>query len=166
LKRYFALLEAVFLVNRVPAWSANLGKRLVRSPKLYLLDTGLACHLQGFDSTSWNDPTARRGPLLENFVFTELDKQLGWNAPGVTIHHYRSHHGDEVDFLLEDRRGRVAGVEVKATTTLSAADAAPLKKLAEELGSRFVRGVILHTGGESVPFARNVHGLPVSALWA
>jgi predicted AAA+ superfamily ATPase len=108
LKRYFALLEAVSLVHRVPAWSANLGKRLVRTSKLYLLDAGLACHLQGLTAESWEDANTRRGPLLENFVFSELVKQLGWARTRAKLHHFRSHGGDEVDFLLEDARGRVA----------------------------------------------------------
>lgn len=165
LKRYFTLLEAVFLVQRVPAWSANLGKRLVRTPKLYLLDTGLACHLQGFTAESWEDANTRRGPLLENFVFSELDKQLGWARTRATLHHYRSHGGDEVDFLLEDARGRIAAIEVKASASVSTSDVAPIRKLSAELGERFVRGVVLYAGREVVPFARNVHALPLSALW-
>lgn len=165
LKRYFALFEAVFLLQRVPAWSANLGKRLVRSPKLFVLDSGLACHLQGVDSAAWNEPATRRGALLENFVFGELDKQLGWSTTRASLHHYRSHSGDEVDFVLEDRKGRVVGVEVKASATLAASDAAPLKKLAGELRARFVRGVVLYTGDETIPFDRHIHALPLSALW-
>jgi len=165
LKRYFALIETVFLVQRVPAWSANLGKRLVRSPKLYLLDTGLACHLQGMTTDTWKQSGARRGPLLENFVFAELDKQLGWSRTRARIHHYRTHGGEEVDFLLEDSRGRIVAVEVKASSSLAGSDVAPITRLASELGPRFVRGVALYTGSEIVPFARNVHALPVSALW-
>jgi predicted AAA+ superfamily ATPase len=166
LKRYFALLEAVFLVQRVPAWSANLGKRLVRTSKLYLLDTGLACHLQGLTAESWEDPNTRRGPLLENFVFSELDKQLGWARTRAKLHHYRTHSGDEVDFLLEDASGRIAAIEVKASRSVSTSDVAPIRKLSAELGERFVRGVVLYAGREVVPFARNVHALPMAALWS
>jgi len=165
LKRYFALLEAVFLVHRLPAWHANLGKRLVRSPKLYLLDGGLACHLQGVDAASWSEPTTRRGALLESFVFGELDRQLGWSTVRATLHHYRSHGGDEVDFLLEDRKGRIVGIEVRASATPRADDAASLRKLASELGERFVRGVLLTTGNEIVPYDARVHALPVASLW-
>lgn len=166
LKRHFALLEAVFLVHRLPAWHANLGKRLVRSPKVFLHDSGLACHLQGVDATAWNDPTTRRGALLENFVFGELERQIGWSSVRTTLHHYRSHAGDEVDFLLEDTKGRVVGVEVKATATPGSADVEPLRKLAAELGARFVRGVVLTTGSESVSFDARIHALPISALWS
>lgn len=165
LKRYFALLEAVFLVQRVPAWSTNLGKRFTRSPKLFLLDSGLAAHLQGVDAGSWKEPATRRGALLENFVFGELEKQLGWSTVRAQLYHFRSHAGEEVDFVLEDPKGRVVGVEVKASATLSSSDAAPLKKLSKELGARFVRGVVLYSGDAVVPFDKNVHGVPVSALW-
>ena len=157
---------AVFLVHRLPAWSTNLGKRFTRSPKLFLLDSGLAAHLQGVDASAWREPATRRGPLLENFVFCELEKQLGWSRTRARLHHFRSHAGEEVDFILEDRKGRVVGIEVKASATLSAADAAPLRKLAGELGDRFVRGVVLYPGSESIPFDRRLHALPVSALWS
>lgn len=166
LKRYFALIEAVFLVQRVPAWSTNLGKRLVRSPKLFMLDTGLGCHLQGVTADAWSEPSTRRGALLENFVFSELDKQLGWSRTHAKLYHYRSHAGDEVDFLLEDSRGRVVAIEVKASATVSTSDVASMRKLAGELGERFVRGVTLYVGSQSVPFAANIHALPVSALWS
>ncbi|MFN0207098.1 MAG: ATP-binding protein [Planctomycetota bacterium] len=165
LKRYFALLEAVFLVQRVPAWSSNLGKRIVRSPKIFFFDSGLAAHLQGINIKAWNEPATRRGQLLENFVFGELEKQLGWSETRANLYHYRSHAGDEVDFILEDRKGRIVGIEVKASATPGAADA-PLKKLATEIGKRFVRGIILYTGREMIPFDRNIHALPVEALWA
>jgi predicted AAA+ superfamily ATPase len=166
LKRYFALLEAVFLVHRLPAWHANLGKRLVRSPKIFLHDSGLACHLQGVDAAAWDDPTTRRGALLENFVFGELERQLGWSSVRSTLHHYRSHSGDEVDFLLEDTKGRVVGIEVKAGATPGSPDVAPLRKLAGELGARFARGVLLTQGSESVSFDARIHALPISALWS
>ena len=166
LRRYFALLEAVFLIHRLPAWSTNLGKRLARSPKLHFLDTGLAAHLQGVDAHSWNEPATRRGALLENFVFSELEKQLGWNSVRARLFHYRSHSGEEIDLILEDPRGRIVGIEVKASNTISASDAAPLRKLAGELGDRFVRGVVLYCGSGVVPFDRHVHALPISALWS
>lgn len=165
LKRYVALLEAVYLVHRLPAWSANLGKRFARSPKLFLLDSGLAAHLQGIDVSGWREPATRRGSLLENFVFGEIDKLLGWSRVRARLFHFRTHGGEEIDFLLEDASGRVVGIEVKASATLSAADASPLRRLARELGDRFVRGVVLYLGSEEIPFDRHVHALPVSALW-
>jgi predicted AAA+ superfamily ATPase len=166
LKRYVALLEAVYLVHRLPAWSANLGKRFTRSPKLFLFDSGLAANLQGVDASGWRDPATRRGPLLENFVFGELEKQLGWSRVRARLLHFRTHGGEEIDFLLEDPQGRVVGVEVKASATLSASDAAPLRQLARELGDRFVRGVLLYVGSEVIPCDHHVHALPVSAMWS
>lgn len=165
LKRYFALLEAVFMVHHLPAWSTNLGKRVVRSPKVYFLDTGLASHLQGVDEQSWSEETTRRGALLENFVFTELDRQLGWNRTRARLYHFRTHSGDEIDFVLEDPKGRVVAIEVKATASLSASDVEPMRRFAEALGRRFVRGIVLYTGSEVVPFQQRIHALPVAALW-
>ncbi|MBL8858720.1 MAG: ATP-binding protein [Planctomycetes bacterium] len=166
LKRYFTLLEAVFLLHRLPAWHANLGKRLVRSPKVFLHDSGLACHLQGVDASSWNDPATRRGPLLETFALGELERQSGWSRLRTTLHHYRSHAGEEVDFVLEDSQGRIVCVEIKAAATPKSEDVAAMRKLAAELGPRCVRCVLLTTGSGAISYDARVHALPISALWS
>ncbi len=166
LKRYVAVLEATFLVERLPAWSNNLGKRLTKSPKVFVADTGLLGHLLGH--TIGQSSRARpelAGPLLESFVTQELGRQATW-APGHhRLYHFRTHEGHEVDVVLEDRAGRVVAVEVKAAATVAAEDFRGLKLLAAALGERFVRGVVLYLGRETVPFAANLHALPLPALW-
>lgn len=165
LRRYLALLEGVYLVSRVPAWSSNLGKRLVKSPKLYFGDTGLAAHLVGADLDEAPTLPEPRGALLENFVWNELDKEASWSRTRPRIHHYRSHGGAEVDFVLEDARGRCVGVEVKASSRVAKSDFRWLDGLQSELGERWVRSVLLHTGTETLPFGPASVALPVSALW-
>ena len=118
LKRYVGLLEATFLIQMLPAWFTNIGKRLVKSPKLLLNDTGLLVHLLGADADRLrNDPTLG-GSIVENFVAMELLKQRGWSKLQPNIFHFRTHNGDEVDVVLEDRSGRIVGVEIKATATV------------------------------------------------
>jgi predicted AAA+ superfamily ATPase len=165
LKRYMGLLEATFLIHLLPAWSVNIGKRLVKAPKLLLNDTGLLLHLLGAADRLATD-TMLGGPVLENFVALELFKQQGWSRLRPEIHHFRTHSGDEVDLVLEDGEGRVVGVEVKASGTVTAGDFKGLRVLAEAAGARFVRGIVLYTGDTPVPFAKNLMALPVTTLWA
>jgi hypothetical protein len=166
LTRYLALLEAVFLVYRLPAWSANLGKRLVKAPKLHLVDAGLACHLIGADTGRLNEDRGLLGRILETFVVGELRKQLSWTDPRIALHHFRSATGSEVDVVLEKADGSVAAVEVKASATVGAADFAALRGLRDQLGKRFRAGVMLYVGDQIVPFSDELSLMPLSALWA
>jgi predicted AAA+ superfamily ATPase len=166
LKRYFALLEATFLVQLLPAWFANIGKRLVKSPKLLIADTGLACYLLGADRGRLQSDRGLLGHLLENFVAMELIKQLGWTAARVRPYHFRTESGQEVDLVLEDTAGRIVGIEVKAAASLDARDLKGLRTLAEISGDRFVRGIVFYLGKSAVPFDRNLHALPVKMAWA
>lgn len=165
LKRYFALLETVFLVRLLPPWYANIGKRLVKTPKVLLADTGLAAHLMGIDDARLTQDRTLLGGLLESFVAMELVKQAGWSADPPTLHHFRTHEGEEVDLVLERRGGALVGIEVKSAATVSAADFKGLRALAEVAGRRFRRGIVLYTGGEIVPFGDKLFALPVDALW-
>jgi uncharacterized protein len=165
LKRYFTLLEATFLTRTVPPWSTNLGKRLIKTPKLFLNDTGLAASLLGLTLDRLQQDTVLRGALLENFVATELLKQAGWSAIRTQLFHFRTASGQEVDFLLESNAGSIVGIEVKASATVTSHDFNGLRALAEMTGARFHRGVVLYTGTGIVPFGANLFAVPVDALW-
>lgn len=166
LTRYLALLETVFLVHRLPAWSPNLGKRLVKAAKLHLVDTGLACHLLGIDAKRLNeDRSLLLGKMLETFVVGELRKQLSWSAPRTSIHHFRTAAGSEADAVLEKPDGSVAGVEVKAGATVGASDFAALQELRDQLGKKFIAGVVLYTGDKLIPFGDKLWLVPLPALW-
>ena len=141
LKRYLALLEATYLVQTLPAWSGNLGRRLVKSPKLLFVDTGLMAHLLGLSSEAdLRQDSPAVGALVENFVAVELLKQIDWSQTQPRLYHFRSHTGQEVDLVLEDARGRLVGIEVKASSEVSAHDFRGLRALSEQVGSRFHRG--------------------------
>jgi predicted AAA+ superfamily ATPase len=161
-KRYLALLETAFLVLTVPAWYRNVGKRLIKSPKLIFSDAGLLAHLLG------RGAAAERsfGSLLENFVLMEIVKQASTSPARPAVFHYRSADGLEVDALIEPRGGPVCAVEVKAAASLSPRDSRGLRSLAAALGDEFGAGVILHTGTEAVRLAPKVWALPLSTLWA
>lgn len=165
LRRYMALLQATFLVRPLPAWSANLGKRQIKTPKLYLNDTGLLAHLLGVDIDRLNLDNGIIGPLLENFVIGELRKQKGWSKHRPIMYHHRTQSGEEVDIILEDRAGRIVGIEIKAASSLGSRDLRWLRSLADSVGSRFHRGVILYNGNQIVPFGPNLQALPLDILW-
>jgi predicted AAA+ superfamily ATPase len=164
LKRYLALLETTFLVQLLPAWSGNRGKRLVKAPKLFVVDSGLMAHLLGYTGPAPAEgPSA--GALLENFAVMELRKQTAWSKTRVNLFHFRTSAGQEVDLVLEDAAGRVVGVEIKSSATIGDADFRGLRALAEQAGKAFQRGVLLYTGSASVPFGPALHALPMSAIW-
>jgi hypothetical protein len=165
LKRYFALLEAVFLVRTLRPWYANIGKRLVKTPKVLLCDSGLAGHLMGIDGARLAQDRTLFGGLLESFVAMEIIKQIGWSAAAPALYHFRTHEGDEVDLVLERRSGALVGIEVKSAATVTGADFKGLRALAEAAGRRFHRGIVLYTGPDVVPFGPRLHALPIEALW-
>jgi predicted AAA+ superfamily ATPase len=165
LTRYLALLETVFLVHRLPAWSHNLGQRLVKAPKVHLIDSGLACHLLGANAGRLAEDRPLFGRLLESYIVGELRKQISWAAPGMGLYHYRTATGSEVDVLLEDRSGAICGVEVKASATVGPSDFSALKALQEQLPNRFRTGVVLYSGDQIVPYGDHLWLMPVHALW-
>lgn len=165
LKRYLALLETTFLLQPLPAWASNLGKRLVKTPKVVLSDTGLIASLLALNKERLVADRALAGPLLENFVVMELRKQTVWSKTRPQLFHYRTQTGQEVDIILEDAAGRLVGIEVKSSATISLHDFKGLQSFAEATGQRFHRGIVLYSGGESLPFGARLHALPVQTLW-
>lgn len=165
LKRYVALLEAIFMIYQLPAWSCNLSKRLIKTPKLYLIDTGLLSHLIGFEADKIHSDSLSWGRLLENFVLNELIKQASWSRFNLSLHHFRSVSGQEVDFIIERSDGKLVAVEVKATAKINASDFNTIKVFADETGKKFIRGIVFYTGNEAIPFAKNMHAIPIQSLW-
>ncbi len=166
LRRYLTILEATFLLRLVPPWLPNVGKRLVKSPKIVLCDTGLAVSLLAADEARLQDDPLLAGRLLETFVTMELVKQVSWSDAQPRMHHYRSHARHEVDIVLEHPDGRITGIEVKASASVAERDLRGLNDLAALAGERFFRGVILYGGDQVVPFAPNLHAIPLSCLWS
>ena len=166
LKRYVALLESTFLIQFVRPWSGNLGQRLVKAPKLYITDTGLMAHLLGVAEERVSLDGIQKGPLLENFVVMELRKQLAWSAVRPALYHFRTHNGAEIDVVLEDARGRLVGIEIKASASVSAADFKWLREFAAQTGKKFHRGIVLFTGDRPVSFETSLTAAPLSDLWS
>jgi predicted AAA+ superfamily ATPase len=164
-RRHLALFEALYLTRRIPAWSGSATKRLAKTPKLFFTDTGLMAHLLQLSPERLRARPTLLGPLLENFAVMEIHKELGWNRTPATMFHYRSHAGHEVDIVLEGPAGHLVGIEVKASSTISASDLRGLQALQADRPKRFHRGLILYRGQTVVPFGPRLHAVPIDALW-
>lgn len=165
LRRYLTLIEGAFVVSTLPAWTGDPGRRLARAPKLHVTDTGLGAWLTGTNEHRLLSERERFGALLETYVAMEIRKQLGWSSMAARMLHYRSHDGVEVDLVLEDRSGRIVGIEVKASATVRADDLRGLRRLAERVPARWTRGILFYLGQNVVPFGERTVALPISALW-
>jgi uncharacterized protein len=159
------VLERLFLARLIPPWHTNRSSRLIKTPKTQFLDSGLLAAQLELSVERARDEPQRFGPVLETFVYAELLKLLSWSDTRATITHLRTKDQDEVDFVLEDRRGRVVGIEVKTSATLRRSNFAGLRKLEEAAGDRFVRGLVLHDHDRVTPVSEKLQGAPLSLLW-
>ena len=162
---YITLLERVFLLERLPPWHSNRLSRLVKAPKLHIGDTGLACAVLGVNVAGLEQDRALLGQLLESFVFQELRRQASWRQEPMTFFHYRDKDGAEVDIVIERGAQALAGVEVKAGATVTAADFRGLRKLRNAVGKRFAGGVVLYDGEIGTSFGDGLYAVPLRALW-
>lgn len=162
---YIKLLETVFLLERVPPWHSNRRSRLVKTPKLHIGDTGLACALLGVDAAGLEEDRPLLGQILETFVFQELRRQASWHDDYMSFYHYRDRDGAEVDIVIERGALAVAGVEVKASSTVTKKDFQGLRRLREAAGDRFKAGVVLYDGEVCASFGDGLHAVPLRFLW-
>jgi predicted AAA+ superfamily ATPase len=165
LKRYLSLLEATFIVQPVPAWSVSRGKRLVKASKLALNDTGLLTYLLGVNERRLTDDNQSLGPILENFVVSELRKQASWSEMRPDVFHFRNQVGHEVDIVLEGSARQVVGIEVKCGASVGASDLKGLVALRDLAGRDFKRGIVLYSGSEAVRFSEDLIAVPIARLW-
>jgi predicted AAA+ superfamily ATPase len=164
-KRYLSLLEATFLIWRLPAWSENLGKRLIKMPKVYFTDSGLAANLVGMDSGKLQSASAQLGSMVEGFVASELLRQASWSEIKPRLYHFREQTGREVDIVLEAPGGRCVLLEVKHSSRVRPDDLKNMRYLADRLGRKFARGILIYTGTEIIPCDSRFCVIPVNGLW-
>jgi uncharacterized protein len=168
-EHYVRLLEAAFVIQRLPAWGTTLRARASPRPKVHMVDTGVAGRMLRItaERLAAAQPQAmtQLGHLLETFCVDEVLKQVSWMDTPAKPGHWRTHDGDEVDLVLERDDGAVACIEIKAGERVGGADFRSLRKLRETLGSRFLGGVVLHLGRHSYTHDDRLHAIPVDRLW-
>lgn len=162
---YLSVLERLFLIRRLPAWHSSESKRLVKSPKVHLLDSGLTATLAGRTTEDWLENRAAMGGLLETFVVQQLIAQAAWTDPDLRFWHYRDRDQAEVDLVITRRR-KVWGVEIKAGSAVEPRDARGLSRLAAVCGDQFEGGIVLYTGeGVWRLGDPRLHSVGVCELW-
>jgi predicted AAA+ superfamily ATPase len=165
IRDYVTLLERIFLLEELPPWHSNRLSRLIKTPKLHVTDTGVACALLGLDEAALSEDRGTLGQLLETFVVQELRRQASWRDDDLRFHHLRDKDGVEVDLVIEQGGRALAAVEIKASATVTAADFSGIRKLQGALGKRFAGGVVLYDGEASVGFGDGLYAVPIRALW-
>lgn len=165
LRRYLNLLDQTYQFDLLQPFSTNLAKRLVKTPKIYAADTGMACHLSAVDDWNSIERLNLVGPLAETWAHAELRKLLGLQARHSELTFWRTRTGQEVDFLLE-RSNQLVGIEVKWTATLDSRQVKALRDCRESLAPRWHMGLLLHAGTEPVALNDRTAALPFSYAFA
>ncbi len=164
-QKYTKVFESLYLIHSLQSWHSNRLKRLIKSPKLHFLDSGLLAALKGLTlERTAKDRTAFGAPL-ETFVVGEILKIASWSDERCSFSHFRDKDGYEVDLVMENRRGEIVGIEVKASATVLSADFSGLRKLAAACGNNFVHGIVLYDSDQVVPFGENLSAMPLASLW-
>ena len=162
---YLFLLEKMFLLEKLPAWHPNHLKRLVKTPKLHITDTGIACALMRMNAAALSANRPFYGHLLETWVLQELRRQLSGHGQPHVFSHYREKDGAEVDIVIERGATALAGVEVKASATVRDSDFRGLRRLKAAAGDRFSCGVVLYNGERNLRFGEGLYAVPLQSLW-
>lgn len=163
--KYLSVLERLFLVHRLPAWHRNQAKRLIKTPKIHIVDSGLAATLNGLKMTDWNNYTVDFGPVLESFVVQQLIAQASWLDEELRFSHYRDKNQQEVDLVIEQGR-KVWGVEVKKAASIQNKDGSGLERLATQSGNQYQGGVLFYCGNNCLPLkTKNSFAVPMNWLW-
>jgi predicted AAA+ superfamily ATPase len=164
-EKYLTILERLFLIRRLPAWHRNNAKRLIKTPKLHIIDSGLAAMLNRLTVKDWASQSTEFGALLESFVVQQLICQAGWVDSDLTFSHYRDKDKMEVDLIIEQGRNLWA-VEVKRAASLQDRDSMGFARVAARAGKNFRGGVLLYSGVNCLPLnVENCFAVPLDRLW-
>jgi uncharacterized protein len=163
--RYISVFEQMYLLKRTEPWATNRLSRITKAPKLQFIDSGLLASLLGLTEVKAHEEKILFGSVLETFVYSELLKHATTSAEDYRIMHYRDAEKVEVDFVIENARGQIIGVEVKSSATVKGLDLQGLKKLAGLAGRSFRAGVLLYDGEDTQALGENLWAAPLSSLW-
>ena len=163
-ERYLGIMEKLFLLRRLPAWSRHELNRLVKTPKIHFLDAGLQATLTRLTPALVTLQRTRWGATLETWVYTELLKTLSTTPEPWFMSYYRDKDQVEVDFVLESPLREVVGIEVKAAATVQAGDFKGLRRLQDQCGESFLTGIVLYDGDMALPFGDSLWAIPLQWL--
>ena len=162
---YLAILERLFLIRSLQSWHRHPAKRLIKTPKVHLVDSGLAATLSDLTAGDWLGRRDRMGHLLETFVVQQIVAQAAWTDQDLRFWHYRDKDQVEVDLVIT-RGEKVWGVEIKASRSVNAKDGRGLDRLADQCGKDFKGGCVLYDGWDVLPIGGSKHpAVPLRKLW-
>lgn len=164
IRDYISLLTHIFIIEEIQPWYNNNLKRVIKTPKLHLCDTGLISSLLGINAQTLLDDHMLFGQILETFAYQELHRLSSWMDESVNFLHYRDKDMSEVDVVIEKGRD-ISGVEIKLSATVRNKDFRGLRRLKSSAGKRFKSGVILYNGDSVVSFEDDLYAVPLSVLW-
>ncbi len=164
-QKYVGIFESLFIARTVQPWFSNKLKRLTKTPKIHFLDSGLLASLRDLSLERLRDDRGQFGALLETFVFGEILKLASAAHTRFEFSHFRDKQQNEVDIVIEDRQGRIVGIEIKAAASVTNSDFSGLRILAEGCGERFASGMVLYDHHKVIPFGERLSAVPISALW-
>ena len=165
IREYVSVLEAMFLLELLPPWHSNRLSRMIKTPKLHMVDTGLSAALLAVSQESLRTDRTQFGHLLESFVLQELRRLASFSEHRHRFYHFRDKEKKEVDIVIERDGDAVSGVEVKASSTILSKDFQGLTKLRDSMGKRFVQGVVMYDGENVLPFGDRLYAVPIASLW-
>jgi uncharacterized protein len=166
-KRYMAFLKRLYLFEELPAWHRNENKRLIKSPKVHIVDTGLLCAIRNITEEKLKSlrPGNPIGHILESYIVTELRRLATWSEHELSFYHYRDKDKVDVDLVIETEDGGVVGIEVKAASTVNQSDLTGLNRLKSAAGEDFIMGVLLYDGDHSVSHGDGIYSCPIGVIW-
>lgn len=165
IRDYLTLLENIFLLDELQPWHTNRISRMIKTPKLHINDTGVACSLLGMQSESLYADRTIYGQMLETFVYQELRREASWYEDEFKFYHYRTRDQKEVDIVIERGAKQLVGIEVKASSTVTTRDFYGLRQLKTYAGNRFEKGVVLYDGDKSLGFGDEMYAIPIRCIW-
>lgn len=163
-QKYVGLLETLFLVHQLRPWHDNTLSRIVKTPKIHFIDSGLLACLNRVTIESIEKDKSSFGALLETWVYSELLKMCTRANEPWNIYYYRDKDQVEVDFILENHARKIIGIEVKASQTILNQDFRGLRKLASLADKNWVSGIVLYSGNKCLSFGDNLWAIPFSFL--
>lgn len=164
LNRYLKIFEMLYLIVYLQPWHSNIGKRFVKSPKLYLSDVGLLSFLLGMSEEHILQRPDLWGHILENFVVMEFIKHQSWLTIRFNVYHYRTENNEEIDLIVETDQGDMLAIEVKASKTIDKRSLKAIKGLQAALPHKTIKGFVIYTGEKVIPLAQDIWALPLSYL--
>lgn len=165
IRDYISLLERIFLVEIIPPWHSNKLKRLTKTPKVHICDSGLVCSVQGASVNSLSTDRQAFGHVLETFVYQELRRMASWQEVPTRFFHFHTKDGVEVDLVLDRGAQGIAGIEVKAGSSIHSSDLRGLRQLKSAAGDKFKAGVVLYDGEMCGSLGDGMFAVPIKMLW-